>query len=109
MMTESSRLSSSKALEELLYDRKGQALERLVDKKHSNVARKSARCWHYPLLVAGQDVCSDVEPLADPREVLEDAPQIPSHPMSGPRSSELEVLSEGHSRENAARISAELG
>src|SRR6059058_3525386 len=104
-MMENSRLSSSKALEELLYDREGQAIEWLVDKKHFNVARKSVRYCHDPLRVAGQDVCSDVEPLADPREVLEDPPQIPSHPMSRPRRSELGVLSEGHSRENAAKIS----
>src|SRR5688572_2759068 len=82
------------ALEELLDDGGGESLERLVEQEDADVARQGAGDGHHLLLAARQEIGRRIEALADAREIIEDALEIPAHAVPGlaPEAPELEVL-----------------
>ena len=94
------------ALEELLDDGGGESLERLVEQEHAHVARQRAGDRHHLLLAARQEVGRRIEALADAREIVEDALEIPAHAAPGlaPEAAELEVLGDRHAGEQAAAL-----
>src|SRR6478609_5067067 len=69
--------------EQLLHDRRRQALEGLVEQQNPNVARQRAGDRNHLLLAAGEIIRRTVEPLADPREILVNALAGPVHAIAG--------------------------
>src|SRR3712207_9505725 len=93
-------------LEKLLDDGWSKTLEGLVQEQHLDVAREGACDCHHLLLAAGKEIRRGVEPLTDPREVLEDLVHIPPDAMTGfsLEPSELKILSHSHSGKEAAPL-----
>ena len=65
------------ALEELLDDRRGEALEGFVEEKHADLSGKRPRDRHHLLLAAREEIRGGFEALADAGKILED-------PVEGP-------------------------